>query len=209
LEHKKDLPLRVGIDGIDAAGKTTLANEIACYLVENGYLVIRASIDGFHNPHNIRHKRGNYSPEGYYYDSFNYELLKSCLLLPLEPEGNRVCHLKAFDFKSDTEISTDETKVTNAHILIFEGVFLFRHEIEPYWDLKILVDINFQVCIKRALERDLYLFGDEKEILKRYQQRYIPGQNIYIKSEKPYSKADIVINNNDFIRPSITFLRNP
>lgn len=110
LEHKKELPLRVGIDGIDAAGKTFLADEIADYLVKNGHQVIRASIDGFHNPRNIRHRRGSLSPEGYYCDSFNYELLKSCLLAPLEPEGNRVCRLKAFDFKTDAEVFTDEIK---------------------------------------------------------------------------------------------------
>ena len=203
LEHKKGLPLRVGIDGIDAAGKTFLANEIARYLEGNGHPVIRASIDGFHNPRNIRHQHGSYSPEGYYYDSFNYELLKICLLEPLEPEGNRLCRLKAFDFKTDTEIDTDEIKATNAHILIFEGVFLFRSEIEQHWDLKIFVDIDFQTSLKRALERDLYLFGDEKEILKRYQERYIPGQKMYIELEKPKAKADIIVDNNDFTKPLI------
>ena len=203
LKHKKDTPLRVGIDGIDAAGKTFLANEIARYLEGNGHPVIRASIDGFHNPRNIRHQRGSYSPEGYFHDSFNYELLKNCLLEPLKPEGNRLCHLKAFDFKTDREIYTDEIKATNAHILIFEGVFLFRHEIEQHWDIKFFVDIDFQTSIKRALERDLYLFGDEKEILKRYQERYIPGQKIYIELEKPKAKADIIIDNNDFTNPFI------
>ena len=203
LEHKKDTPIRVGIDGIDAAGKTFLANEIARYLEGNGNPVIRASVDGFHNPRNIRHQRGSYSPEGYFYDSFNYELLKSCLLKPLDPEGNRLCRLKAFDFKTDTEIYTDEIKATNADILIFEGVFLFRREIERYWDLKLFVDIDFQTCLKRALERDLYLFGDEKEILKRYQERYIPGQKIYFELEKPKAKADIIIDNNDFANPLI------
>jgi len=203
LEHKKDLPLRVGIDGIDAAGKTFLANEIASCLAENGHSVIRASIDGFHNPRNIRHQRGSYSPEGYYYDSFNYELLKNCLLEPLAPGGNRICRPKAFDFKTDTEIGVDEIKATNAHILIFEGVFLFRREIEQYWDFKIFVDIDFQTSLMRALERDLYLFGDEKEILRKYQERYIPGQKMYIEIEKPKAKADIVINNNDFTQPFI------
>ena len=204
LEHKRDNPLRVGIDGIDAAGKTFLANEIAGCLAKNGTPVIRASIDGFHNPCNIRHQRGSDSPEGYYYDSFNYELLKSCLLEPLAPEGNRICHPKVFDFKADTEISTDEIIATNAHILIFEGVFLFRRDIEQYWDLKIFVEIDFQTSLSRALNRDLYLFGDKKEILRKYQERYIPGQKIYIEAERPKEKADIIFNNNDFNRPYTT-----
>ena len=204
LELKGDLPLRIGIDGIDAARKTFLADEIASYLSENGHSVIRASIDGFHNPRNIRYQRGRLSPEGYYYDSFNYKLLKSCLLEPLEPEGNRICHPKAFDFKTDTEIFTNEIIATNAHILIFEGVFLFRREIEQHWDLKVFVEIDFQTSLSRALNRDLYLFGDKKEILRKYQERYIPGQKIYLEVEKPKSKADIVIDNNDFSKPFMT-----
>jgi len=203
LEHKRDLPLRVGIDGIDAAGKTILAERIASCLTKNGHPVIRASIDGFHNPSIIRHQRGSYSPEGYYYDSFNYELLKSCLLEPLEPEGNKVCSLKVFDFKTDTEIHADEIKATNASILLFDGVFLFRREIEKYWDLKIFVDVDFQTNLMRALERDGYLFSDENEILRKYQERYIPGQRIYLEAEKPMLKADIVVDNNDYLKPFI------
>lgn len=203
LEYKKDVPLRVGIDGIDAAGKTFLANELSSYLENKGHATIRASIDGFHNPQIIRHRRGSYSPEGYYYDSFNYKLLKQCLLEPLGREGNRNCRVKAFDFRMETKIHTDEITATNDHILIFEGVFLFRREIVQFWDLKIFVDIDFQVSIKRALNRDLYLFGDEKEIIRKYQERYIPGQKLYFGAENPKVKADIVIDNNDFTKPFI------
>lgn len=205
LELKQEsFPCRVGIDGIDAAGKTYFADELASFLIKNGHAVIRASIDGFHNPRQIRYRRGNYSPEGYYRDSFNHALLKKCLLDPLEPNGNRLCRLKAFDFKTDNETSTGEFRASNAHILIFEGVFLFRREIERYWDLKIFVDINFQTSIKRALERDLYLFGDEEEILNKYWKRYIPGQKLYIEEENPKAKADIIVDNNDFNQPILT-----
>jgi hypothetical protein len=40
-------PTRVAIDGPDAAGKTTLANELALVIAAMGRTVIRASIDGF------------------------------------------------------------------------------------------------------------------------------------------------------------------
>ena len=204
IQKKRDTsPLRVGIDGIDASGKTYLANDLTAYLTANGYSILRASIDGFHNPRQTRHRRGSYSPEGYYFDSFNYELLKECLLEPLSPRGNRVCRLKAYDFKTDTEIHNVELMAENDQILIFEGVFLMRREIEQYWDLKIFMDIDFETSIKRALQRDLYLFGSEEETLKRYQERYIPGQKIYLELENPKAKADIVIDNNDFSNPSI------
>lgn len=77
-------PVRIAIDGIDAAGKTTLANELAMVLQSQGRTVIRASIDGFHRPRAERYQRGPASPEGYYADSFDYPALRDELLLPLE-----------------------------------------------------------------------------------------------------------------------------
>ena len=207
LKSKRDVPLRVGIDGIDAAGKTFLANQIAAELSTQGATVVRASIDGFHNLKEIRYRRGNLSPEGYYYDSFNYQLLKETLLEPLGPDGNRRCRLKAFDFKTDREIHAEEVQATDESILVFEGVFLFRPELRRYWDFKIFVEISFETSLKRALERDLYLFGEQEEIIKRYREKYIPGQKIYREREQPQSLADIVIDNNDFTQSRIILCR--
>jgi len=50
----------------------TLADVLAAPLARLGRPVIRASIDGFHNPGAIRYARGKFSPEGYYFDSFDY-----------------------------------------------------------------------------------------------------------------------------------------
>ncbi|HRQ22576.1 MAG TPA: hypothetical protein PLF42_04015 [Anaerolineales bacterium] len=199
LSFKRDVPLRVGIDGIDAAGKTSLANE----LKNLGHPVLRASIDGFHKPKEIRRQRGSLSPEGYYYDSFNYNLLTTHLLQPLEPQGNRRIRLSAFDFKTEQETASEEQTATNDHILIFEGVFLFRPELIRYWDVKFFVEIGFETSLNRALERDQYLFGSKGEIEKRYNERCIPGQKIYLEAVHPQQKADIVIDNNDFMNPAI------
>ena len=64
LTLKQDRPLLVAVDGIDAAGKTMLAGELAESLRGIGAQVIEASIDGFHNSRAIRYKRGADSPEG-------------------------------------------------------------------------------------------------------------------------------------------------
>src|SRR5262245_13604907 len=101
-------PVRVAIDGVDAAGKTTLADELAELLVEHGRPVIRASIDGFHRPRADRYRQGANSPEGYYADSFDYDALRSALLQPLGPQGSRRFRRAVFDYRTDTPIMTDE-----------------------------------------------------------------------------------------------------
>ena len=73
---------RVGIDGVDGAGKTHFADELGDVLRVSGRSVIRASVDGFHNPRAIRYRMGRDSPEGFFRDSYDYEQLKATLLDP-------------------------------------------------------------------------------------------------------------------------------
>lgn len=190
-------PLRVAIDGIDAAGKTTLANALAPVLERRKRMVIRASIDGFHNPKAIRHARGSLSPEGYYYDSFNYTALKNLLLVPLGEGGNREYRTAIFDFRTDSPVQSSQCLAPTDAILIFEGVFLFRPEIGNLWDVKIFLDISFGESISRASQRDQYLFGNIEVVRERYLQRYVPGQQLYFETCHPAEQAHILIDNNN------------
>ena len=51
-------PTRVAIDGPPAAGKTTLADELAVVLRAQGRDVIRATIEDFLTPRSQRYRRG-------------------------------------------------------------------------------------------------------------------------------------------------------
>lgn len=81
-------PVRVAIDGIDAAGKTILSDELVAPIEDLTRSVIRASCDGFHSVRADRYRRVRDSPEGYYHDSFDYEAIRSALLVPLGPSGS-------------------------------------------------------------------------------------------------------------------------
>ena len=61
----------LGIDGVDGAGKTTLADDLADYLADQ-VNVVRISIDGFHDVRERRYRRGRDSPEGFWLDSYDY-----------------------------------------------------------------------------------------------------------------------------------------
>lgn len=203
LSIKKNHPIRVGIDGVDASGKTTIANALADFLKAQNQNVIRASVDGFHNPKSIRYQHGRNSPEGYYKDSFNNQAIITNLLAPLGERGDLKYRKTIFDFKTDKEvISPIKTAKLNS-ILIMDGVFLFRPELIKYWDLKIFIDADFAITTERAIERDGYYLGSKEEIIEKYTKRYVPGQKLYFKEANPKKVANIIIDNNDFENPIV------
>lgn len=196
-------PVRVAIDGVDAAGKTTLADELVPHIESKNRPVIRASIDGFHNPASIRQARGKLSPEGYYNDSFRYEALIEFLLRPLGPNGSLKYSTRIFDYRTDNSIDRDFAIAERNAVLLFDGVFLLRRELEAYWDFTVFVDASFEVTLERARERDLNLFGSDDDVLRQYEQRYIPGQKLYLVECQPQERATVIVDNNDPHHPRI------
>jgi len=80
----------VAIDGVDGAGKTCFADQLAAELGRCGVSVIRASVDGFHHPAEVRHRRGRSSPEGFCHDPYDYQRLTRLLLTPLREGGEYI-----------------------------------------------------------------------------------------------------------------------
>lgn len=190
-------PLRVAIDGVDASGKTTLADALAPPLIARGRVVIRASIDGFHRPRAERYQRGPDSPEGYYSDSFDYPALREHLLRPLGPGGSRRYRRAVFDVRADRPLPATEEVATEDAILLLDGVFLLRPELDDQWDYRVFVDVPFEVTLARATRRDLALFGAAEAVIARYERRYIPGQRLYLREARPRERADVVVENAD------------
>jgi uridine kinase len=203
VEVTRPHPIRVAIDGVDAAGKTTLADEIALAISSFGRSVIRASIDGFHNPARIRRQRGALSPEGYFLDSFNYAALRAALLDPLGPGGSLEFRRAVFDFRIDQPVEAAVEHAAPDAVLLFDGVFLLRHELRECFEFSIFVHADFALTLARAELRDRGLFGTREDIRRRYLERYIPGQRLYLSRAQPERRASVVVDNNDPLQPSI------
>jgi uridine kinase len=194
-------PVRVAIDGVDAAGKTMLANEMVIRLNDLGKKTIRSSIDFFHNPRVIRYKRGEHSPLGYYLDSFQYQTILNDLLIPLGPGGSLLYRTKVYDIKIERRIDSQIQVAQRDAILLFDGIFLLRPELIKHWDFKIFVDVDFETSVQRALDRDTnpkVSKSDSDALRKRYYQRYIPGQRHYFMKANPKDNADIILDNTRF-----------
>jgi hypothetical protein len=97
-------PLRVAVDGPPDAGKTTLADELALLLRARGREVIRSPTESFHLPQAQRYRRGEYSSEGCYHDSFDYDALRRVLLDPLGPNGHRRYQHAIYNSGTDTAL---------------------------------------------------------------------------------------------------------
>lgn len=198
---ENDHPSRVAIDGPDAAGKTTLADELAVALRERDREVIRASVDGFHRSRVERHRRGPDSPAGYYEDTFDYDALNAWLLDPLGPGGNRAYRTAVFDFHADEPLEEPLARASERSVLIVDGVFLLRPELRDVWDFTVFVSASFEETLRRAASRDLALFGTADEIERRYRTRYIPGQELYFTQARPDVAADVIVVNEDPAAP--------
>jgi uridine kinase len=197
---KRPHPVRVAIDGVDAAGKTSLADELVQPILERGRAVIRASIDGFHNPRAVRYRLGRSSPEGYFLDSFNYAALTTKLLGPLGPGGSRLYCAAVFDYRTDSETPMRFETAPPGAILLFDGVFLQRPELLSYWDLTVFVDAPFSVTVARMSQRDGTASSDVDAVENR---RYVDGQRLYLQRCDPRNKAMVIFNNEDLASPEL------
>ncbi|HEU4388701.1 MAG TPA: uridine kinase, partial [Blastocatellia bacterium] len=177
-------PVRVAIDGVDGAGKTTLADELTEPLRKLGRQVIRASVDGFLNPASVRYRRGRMSPRGYFVDSLNYNALRVNLLDPLGPSGSRKYRTKVFDHRTDAEVVVPPATAAVDDVLICDGVFLQCRELRDCWDFVVWLEASFEITVSRAAARDSSGSDNRgtafQAVAERYAKRYVPGQEMYL-----------------------------
>jgi uridine kinase len=183
--------VRVGIDGVDGAGKTMFADELRDRLVPSGRPVIRATVDGFHNPKPVRYRRGRSSPVGFYRDSYDYATLQRVLLDPLGPAGTGRFRRAVFDVDADVAVDVPEEQAQPGSILLLDGIFLHRPELRRHWDYSVFLRVEW-VRNHRMRHRP-----------EPGHHRYQEGQNIYFRESEPWKHASLVIDNDDLAAPFI------
>jgi len=200
--------LRVAIDGIDGAGKSTLADELARWLEGAGVPVIRSTIDSFHNPRAVRWARGRGSPVGFYRDSHDLDALRRLLLTPLAQDPPAAYVAAAFDEPTDTALVADPRPVHPGAVLVFDGIFLQRPELRDAWDLAVFVDAMDRVTAVR-IERATAgcPVGPAAWLHLAWWwvvlERYVGGQRLYLDEADPIACADLVLDNNDLAAPRL------
>ena len=194
-------PVRVAIDGPPASGKTTLADELATALRARGSPVVRATIDDFLYPRAQRYRRGEYSAEGCYFDTHDCNGMVKALLDPLGPGGDRRFRAATYDCATDAVVSPPPTTASHDAVLIVDGVFLLRPELIARWDLRILVSTARETTVARALLRERRV-STPSNIERRWRQRYLPAQDLYVGLVAPADLADVIVHNDEPRQPA-------
>lgn len=191
--------VRVGVDGESGAGKTTFGGELHAALRLSGRPVIRASVDSFHHPREIRYRLGKTSPDGFFLDSYNYDALRTSLLDPLSPGGSARFRRAAFDHRTDSPVSAPEEHAPAEAILICDGLFLLRPELRGYWDYAIFLDVTTRTGLLRCAQR-----GDgSPDPAAPSNYRYVEGHQRYLRECRPKDFATLVIHNENLENPTI------
>jgi uridine kinase len=197
-EHKTH-PARIGIDGPDGSGKTTLRKELAEVLRGRGFDVIEATMDDFHHPRVVRYAMGRDSWEGYWAAAFDYETLTSDLLTPLGPRGTLRYRTKSHDLETDTPVEGGWLEAAPHAILLFDGVLIQRREVVGNLNCAIYLDVPFEETYQRLAVRNGFPTDPEAPSNLRYTET----QRHYQRTCTPIERAGIVVDNTDPANPRI------
>lgn len=186
----------LAVDGIDGAGKRPFADALAERLGKGSHPVFRASIDAFHRPRAERYVRGVDSAEGYYLDSFDYELFRRVLIEPFKLGGSAGFVTAAFDVSRDASIEMDWKTGPQDATLVVDGAFLNRPELRGLWNYSIWLDADDRAAAARLFELD----GAAGQ-----SPRYPGGQALYLAEANPRERATAIVDNSDPQHPRRVF----
>ena len=195
--------LRIAVDGRTAAGKTSLGHELAQRVFDAGRPVMRASLDDFKRPWREAHRYDRTSGEGYYRNAFDHGAARRLLLDPAAPDGDGRLALCSIDPLTQVDHSSDVVELPADGVLVVDGVFALRPELDDRWDLRIWVDIDAELSLRRGSARDTDMEGGPAQAEALHRDRYLAAEAIYLAEVDPVARADVVLDNTDFARPRL------
>lgn len=195
-------PVLLAVDGPDGAGKTTLADDLAG--AARGRTVVRASLDDFHHPRAHRHAEGR-TGETVWARGFDYEAVRRELLDPWRRGPGASYRRRWHDLATDTYVDETPASVPSQGVLVVDGVFAQRPELDGVWDLVVYVDASKPVRLSRMAARD----GVPDDADHPDQRRYLDAQGIYLTRCRPHVRADVVLDNTDPAAPRILRITPP
>jgi len=114
----------------------------------------------------------------------DFDRFKNQVFIPLK-SGKLTC-FKIYNWELN---SSNKIYCINPNgIIIIEGTSSMDRRLVDLYDYRIWVDCPTQIGLNRVLKRD------DKKYHKLWKEKWIPQILDFIDKQKPYKKADIVIN---------------
>ena len=190
---KQERPFIVALDGLSGAGKTTLVQKLERELNAHDCKVTIFHIDDHIVERQKRYNTGYEEWYEFYRLQWDVEKLRLNLFEGIYRNIGEIT-LPFYDKSNDTH-STYSKVIETDSIVLIEGIFLQRKEWRPYYEFVIYLDCSREKRYERELNRDTYI-GDKQNIVDKYNRRYWPGEDYYLKVENPLGNADMIWRSN-------------
>ena len=161
----------VGVDGFGAAGKTTLAADLARALP--GAVVVH--VDDFARP----------SVQGWERDRFVAQVLAPLV-------AGRAARYQRWDWDADTGAEWHE--VPPGVPVVVEGVSSTDTRLDVPWDVQVWVEAGRDVRLARALERD------GESMIEQWLHDWMPSEERYADAQRPRERADFEVRTDPGLR---------
>ena len=181
----------VGIDGLGGAGKSTISETICTELKNHHLHVILLHIDDFINTRKIRYDSAYPEWQCYYYLQWRYNYFIEVINKLKNNVENNIA-IELYDKDNDSYFKKNYSTKEKT-IIIVEGIFLQRKELQKIFDYIIYINIPENIRMQRVLKRDTYI-GNAQQIINKYENRYFPAERNYCNEYHPEQTADFVIN---------------
>ncbi len=161
-------PLRIGVTGRSASGKSLFARDAARLLRARGIETVHLSLDDFLREDAPARHPGSRPPlasDEHLLRAFDVDTLLAEALQPRTPPDR---------------------------LLLLDGLFLAHPRLRPHLDHLIHLEVPSELCLRRARARDLPL-GRSVEV-ERTREQFLPAQERFEAAYPPSEHADLVLS---------------
>jgi uridine kinase len=194
----------VGISGLDASGKSQIAQTLTTELEKKGKSILSISGDSFQYP---RGYKEDFQEETWAIQhirrTINFEKMRNDFLIPLKQEPKSIL-IDIVNYDSKERVQK-KIKLNYPLIVIIESIYLFQKSLIEFFDYTIFLDITPEESLNRVQSRprDLELYGSLEGIEKKYTTKNYPGYQLFNQQENPKQYANVIIDNNDWEHPTL------
>ncbi|WP_375399554.1 uridine kinase [uncultured Amnibacterium sp.] len=189
----------VGIDGLDGAGTTPFARDLAGAIDRSGVSSAAVSMDGFHHARAVRHA-GAADARTWYDRAYDYDAFRQRVIVPFR-RGEAV----VLDHRSRTDdalLADPPTWVPGDRaVLVVEGVFLHRSALVGLWHTSAWLDVPPETAFAPCEQRDGSDPGDDG-VLRRV---FFGAEELYLREADPRRRANALFDLSDPEHPRRIF----